>query len=254
MRFLVLLVFIAAALPSQASIQTLTSSSSSTLDKIKLLDARTIEQCLDSSVSGALCLPAGTFYSKEYGLASFHHINWVLGTMGLSENDHLLVFADNTVDRDAVAGLLFLAGQRKVSRWDGEMMQLQNLLGAGSGQARGATRTHIYAGATRDKFITLAREIPTLQQAGWTISSAQLSSEAVPANTIVSADSPMIAVAIFATLLANGHQTLKVVIDKLAPGNSSNNKIYVWLILMLIFAAMLLTFILWKRSESINRH
>lgn len=247
MRFLILLTFITATLPSQASIQTLNSSSPATLNKMILLDARAIEQCLHSSVSGARCLPAGTFYSKEYGLASFHHINWVLGTMGLSENDDLLVFADNEADRDAVVGLLFLAGQLKVSRWTGEMEQLQNLLGAGPGQARGATRTHIYAGTTRDKFIALVPEIKALQQAGWILSSTQPSSEAVPVNTVVSASSPIMAVAIFARLLANGHQSLKVVVDTVELENHSNHKIYVWLIILLIFAAMLLTFILWKR-------
>jgi thiosulfate/3-mercaptopyruvate sulfurtransferase len=243
MRFILLLAFIAAAIPGQASIQTLSSSSPLTLDKMILLDTRTIEQCLESSVSGARCLPAGTFYSKEYGLASFHHINWVLGTMGLSENDHLLVFADNTVDRDAVAGLLFLAGQRKVSRWAGEMEQLQNLLGVASGKPRRTTRTRVYAGITRDKFIALVPELKALQQAGWTLSPAQPSSGAMPDNTMVSAGSPIVAIAIFARLLANGHQSLKVFIDTVESENHRNYKTYAWLLILLIIAALLFTFI-----------
>ncbi len=241
-------------MPGQASIQTLNPSSPVALNKMVLLDVRAIGLCLDSSVSGARCLPARTFYSKEYGLASFHHVNWALGTLGLSENDDLLVFADNEADRDAVAGLLFLAGQLKVSRWAGEMKQLQTLLGADSGQPRGVTRTHVYAGTTRDKFIALTQEIPTLQQTGWILSSAQPSSETVRANTIVTAGSPMMAIAVFARLLANGHQTLKVVIDKAALEHRSNNKIYVWPIFWLILAAMLLTFVLWKKRETTDRH
>jgi hypothetical protein len=254
MRLLIVLAFIATAIPSHASIQTLNSSSPVNLDKMVLLDARTIEQCLNSSVSGARCLPAETFYSNKFGLASFHHINWVLGTVGLSENDDLLVFAANTADRDAVAGLLFLAGQLKVSRWAGEIEQLQNLLGTAPGQLRGVTRTRIYSGTTRDEFITLAPEILSLQQAGWTLSSAQESSAAVPAKTLVSASSSMMAVAIFARLLANEHQSLKVVLDTVVLDNHHNNKMNIWPIILLLLAAVLLTLIIWKRSESFNRH
>lgn len=181
-----------------------------------LLDARELKTCQTSSVTGAKCLPTNTFHSPQGNLASFYNIAWAFSTAGLKETDDVLIFSDKAQDRAALAGLLFLSGQHKVSYWSGEVTDLQRLLSKAPGKGRGIIRSHIYRGVMRDKYIALPSEIKKLQKMGWRVVGAgKLASEpsSKERKLIINGKQPIKNIAKFAELNAKGHDQLLLSID-----------------------------------------
>ena len=206
-----------------STINTLKKVSSATdLQQVVLLDARDLKTCQRSSVKGAKCLPANTFHSQTDQLASFYDIGWAFGTADLKETDHVLVFADKALDRNFLAGLLFLSGQHKISTWLGKTSDLQKVIGEGAGNNRGILRTHIYSGLMRDNYIAQPNEIKILQKKGWRLVSESIVNpsnktiqKSIDEKLIVWGPSPIKNIATFAQLKAEGrHQILLSIDDK----------------------------------------
>lgn len=197
-----------------ARINILAEASLSELQQMVLVDARSLKSCQSLSVKGAKCLPANTFYSPKGQLASFGDIRWALGTANLKESDNILVFAEKPQDRYFLAGLLFLAGQQKVSYWSGTISELQDLLGKASGQSRGILRTHIYSGIMRDHFAVLANEVKALKESGWQLSTTTKIKLNKIKKLIIMGRSPIKNLSTFAKLHAEGNHQLLVSITK----------------------------------------
>jgi len=125
------------------------------------VDARAEDACLHYTVRGAHCLPAADFLGPHGRLASFREIYWLLGTAGLSEQAHVLVVGDDPTERDFVAGMLYLCGQRKVSILTIPIARGAGLEQAqmGQGTGRGMTRNPIYLGVVREGRIVLRDEL-----------------------------------------------------------------------------------------------
>ncbi len=138
-----------------------TDHASNLIGKVTVVDARSEGACLRYTVRGAHCLPAADFLGPHGRLASFREIYWLLGTAGLSEQVHVLVVGDDPTERDFVAGMLYLCGQRKVS-----ILTIPIARGAGleqtqmgQGTGRGMTRNPIYQGVVREGQIVLRDEL-----------------------------------------------------------------------------------------------
>lgn len=127
----------------------------------QVIDARPLEQCLTKSVRGARCLPVADFFGPHDRLASFVNINWLLGTAGLSGQEHVLVVGNNAQERDFIAGVLFVAGQKEVSVLTQKMKRgggfSEKFLGLGV--ERMESRTNVYHGIARDKAIVFKKEL-----------------------------------------------------------------------------------------------
>lgn len=208
---------LASAQTIQSKITILNTATQEQLKNRVLLDARDLKICQTSSVSGAKCLPANTFHSKQGDLASFYDIGWAFGTANLKETDDVLVFADEAQDRNALAGLLFLAGHHKVSYWSGKVSELQKILGSAAGQSRGILRTHIYSGVMRDSYIALLYEIEVLEKNGWQIanvSNIEPDLKLKDKKLLIAGKSPIKNIATFAQLQAEGHHQLLLITDK----------------------------------------
>lgn len=212
-RMILLLLMPVLSLSAVANIGTLKDVSKSRLQQMVLIDARPLDICLSSSVSGARCLSANTFQSKMGELASFRDIVWALGTAHLSASDEILIFADAPRQRDAIAGILFLSGHQQIWYWPGTTKQLQRLLGGAPGQGRGLTRSKIYAARMRDHLIVLDDELEALHKAGWQLVTEE-TTHAKKQPLIVAANSPLASLALFARLYSSGHQKLRVMVDK----------------------------------------
>ncbi|WP_413439014.1 sulfurtransferase [Sulfuriferula sp. GW1] len=138
-----------------------TDHASNLIGSVTVVDARAEDACLHYTVRGAHCLPAADFLGPHGRLASFREIYWLLGTAGLSEQAHVLVVGDDPTERDFVAGMLYLCGQRKVS-----ILTIPIARGAGleqtqmgQGTGRGMTRNPIYLGVVREGRIVLRDEL-----------------------------------------------------------------------------------------------
>ena len=126
-----------------------------------VIDSRPLQQCLKQSVLNARCLPVADFFGPHDRLAGFENINWLLGTVGLSGHEHILVVGDKAQERDFVAAVLFVVGQKEVSVLTRQMSSgggfSSKLLG--SGVERMKTRTNIYHGIARDKAVIFKNEL-----------------------------------------------------------------------------------------------
>ena len=83
-----------------------------------VVDARPGPECLKATIPGALCLSLDNVLNVKGRLANMRDIRWLLGSFGLSGNEYVLIFADETVRRDGMATVLYLAGQAQVGRLD----------------------------------------------------------------------------------------------------------------------------------------
>lgn len=137
------------------------ASASGLTEKVIVVDARAQMACLTRSIAGARCLPAADFLGPHGRLANFREIFWLLGTAGLSGGEHVLVVGNDPTERDFVAGMLYLCGQRKISILTLPMSQGAGLpadqLGPGIGRAM--TRNPVYQGRVRDDDIVLRTEL-----------------------------------------------------------------------------------------------
>lgn len=128
---------------------------------LQFVDSRPESDCLGGSVAGAVCLPAGAFFGPHGRLASARDISWILGCAGLGGDESVLVFGPDPVRRDAVAALLYLAGQSRVTVLDGSLEDLfaHGGLVPAPGRARGILRDPIHVGPWRDDLILLRDEL-----------------------------------------------------------------------------------------------
>lgn len=129
--------------------------------EIRIIDSRPQDVCLKQSMAGARCLPAGDFMGPHGRLAAWPDIFWLLGTIGLEGNEHVLVVGDAPLARDFVAGILFISGQRRVSiltePLSDDPKQSTKLLGPGT--ARAKTRLSVYRAKTRGEILVLRSEL-----------------------------------------------------------------------------------------------
>lgn len=128
------------------------------------IDARALEACRTQSLAGARCLPASDFLGPHRRLASERDILWLLGTAGLAGDEHVLVVGNEPRQRDFVAGVLYLAGQRRIS-----VLTQPVARGAGldaeslaPGEERATTRRQVFRAPMRDGLVVLRDELAAM--------------------------------------------------------------------------------------------
>ena len=82
----------------------------------KLIDARTEKVCIENALADAICLPTERFIGTYGRIANMRDIRWLLGALGLTGAETVIVFADDPQRRDTVTAVLYLAGQKKLIR------------------------------------------------------------------------------------------------------------------------------------------
>lgn len=124
-----------------------------------LLDVRPLAACKARSVAGARCLPAGDFLDARGRLAPWREVVWLFSTVGLTGAETVIVLGDDATDRRFVAGLLELAGQRRVELTKRPLAALWTAgWPAGRGRERNFARQVAYTAAMREGEIVLPHE------------------------------------------------------------------------------------------------
>ena len=128
------------------------------------VDTRALEACATKSIAGARCLPAAAFLGPHRRLADFREILWLLGAAGLDGGEHVLVAGDAPGARDFVAGVLYLAGHKRLSILSRSLSQGAGLpaTALGPGQERAMTREKVFQAPLRDHLIVLRGELAGL--------------------------------------------------------------------------------------------
>lgn len=157
MRAWVLLSLLAAALPAGATL--LRGSVVPPPAGVVVVDTRPIEACLRLSVAQARCLPAGEFLDARGRLAPWREIVWVITTARLSGRESVIVIGDHAPDRHLVAGLLEIAGQRRVTVTEAAVAELLSAgWPRGTGVPRDFARQLAYTAPMRERLLILPHE------------------------------------------------------------------------------------------------
>ena len=128
-----------------------------------VVDVRQEKSCLEGSLFTARCLPASDFFGPHGRLVNMADLLWLLGTAGLSGKEHVLIAGNSPLKRDFVAGILFLAGQQKVSILTVSFPELKNITTElTSGQKRQNTRQVVHNLPFRSDLIILRNELSGL--------------------------------------------------------------------------------------------
>ncbi|HER25682.1 MAG TPA: hypothetical protein ENI69_01090 [Rhodospirillales bacterium] len=112
----------------------------------RVIDIRTEDECTSASMTDARCLPMRNFKDSSGQVIGFHALRWLLGTVGLSGREQVLVIAANSTDALFVGTLLHLAGQRRVSVLD---QPFEAPPGAPAGQTRSLSREVVFTSPMR---------------------------------------------------------------------------------------------------------
>ena len=80
-----------------------------------IVDVRPLELCKAGTLAGVRCIPVEDLMAPNRRLANMSGLLWLLGSAGLSGDEHVLVVGDDSNRRDFVAGVLYLAGQTRIS-------------------------------------------------------------------------------------------------------------------------------------------
>jgi len=126
-----------------------------------IVDTRPSTSCEKASLSGARCLAALDFFGPHKRLANFSGVLWLMGTVGLTGNEHVLVIGDKTESKEAMAGLLYLSGQQKISVLTAPVSSLPNA-NMTPGTGRSKTREKIFQAVMRAEHIVLRSDLVNL--------------------------------------------------------------------------------------------
>lgn len=126
-----------------------------------VIDVRSEAACAESTIAGARCLPATDLLGPHRRLANFREILWLLGTVGLTGRETVLVVGDSPQMRDFVAGILHLAGQAEVRVLKTVLSNARTIPGenAGPGIPRGFTRSVVFEAPMREQWLVLGAEL-----------------------------------------------------------------------------------------------
>ena len=126
-----------------------------------IVDVRSEAACRDGTLPGARCLPVTELVGPLGRLANVSGMLWLLGSAGLTGEEQVLVVGEKPEQTELMAGLLYIAGQKRVS----VLVPPVTVAGAARlrpGQPRSRTREVVYAAPVRDHRIILRDELRRL--------------------------------------------------------------------------------------------
>ena len=112
---------------------------------VVFVDAGTVAKCLEAARPGALCLSLDRVLNQEGRLANMRDVRWLLGSYGLTGNERVVIYADDEKTRDAMAAVLYLAGQGQVGR----LIDRAQVDFTGKGVAGALSRRALFVGNVR---------------------------------------------------------------------------------------------------------
>lgn len=131
-----------------------------------IVDTRAQQRCEHNSLAGAHCLPASDLIGPHGELPGFADIYWLLGTLGITGSEHVLVIGHDRMARDYVAGILYLCGQARISVLNAnidELLASRNYKTA-SGTPRAILRLRIFKAVMRDQALILPAELEAMRR------------------------------------------------------------------------------------------
>jgi len=129
-----------------------------------VVDARPLAECRARTLAGARCLPADELLGPQRRLPAGRDLLWLLGTAGLGGHETVLVVGGDATARDFVAGVLYVAGQRRVRILTEPVSRaLAGGEAAAPGRERGMIREVVFEAPMRDDLLVLRDELRAMR-------------------------------------------------------------------------------------------
>ncbi len=144
--------------PSNASQPVIDYTKTLLPDAQVILDSRRAIDCEKASLKGARCLPVTDILGPQKALANFSGLLWLLGTVGLTGSEHVVIIGDKLHEQEFWAGVLFIAGQKRISILTTPLeVFAKNQLAPGT--TRSKTREKVYQATMRADQIVLRSDL-----------------------------------------------------------------------------------------------
>lgn len=132
-----------------------------------VIDTRALAKCRERSLAGARCIAADELLGPQRRLPAARDLLWLFGTAGLSGAESVLVVGQETMSRDFVAAMLYLAGQRRVRILSEpiERVLADRSVATGAGRERGVVREKVFEAPMRDELLVLRDELRAMRPA-----------------------------------------------------------------------------------------
>ena len=150
-------------LPCMVSALPVDYSSTPSIPGSTVIDSRASAVCEAATLKNARCLPADDFLGPHKRLANISGMLWLLGTAGLTGSEHVLVIGDESQKKEFLAGLLYIAGQNKITVLSPAVTSLQTN-NREPGERRSKTRESVYQATMRSEAILLRTDLIRLLQ------------------------------------------------------------------------------------------
>jgi len=182
-----------------------------------VLDVRSEALCEKASLAGARCLPVNQVLGPNRRLPNFSGLLWLLGTVGLTGDEHVLIVGDKNNDKAFMAGLLHLAGQKKITVMTARLSDLKTA-DLASGTSRSKTREQVFQAEMRDGSLVLRNELSNAISANQPLTILDARSEAeywgrtlrtprgghIPGAILLAAEDPSLT----GSVIVYGHDTV----------------------------------------------
>ena len=142
-----------------------------------ILDVRSEAECERASLAGASCLATNRVLGPNRRLPNVSGLLWLLGTVGLTGDEHVVIVGDSDEDKTFMAGLLYLTGQKKITVMTQRLSELKSAAMA-PGAARSRTRQKVFQAPMRDDSVILRRELLMTIAANQPVTIVDMRSEA----------------------------------------------------------------------------
>ncbi|MCP3869216.1 MAG: hypothetical protein GY703_14165 [Gammaproteobacteria bacterium] len=126
-----------------------------------VIDVRPLASCKSGTLAEARCIPVEDLVTPGRRLANVSGLLWLLGSAGLSGDEHVLVIGDDSSRRDFMAGVLYVAGQSRISVLNTRVTGTRAYQKK-PGILRSMTREQVYRAPMRSNKVVLRGELESM--------------------------------------------------------------------------------------------
>jgi len=133
------------------------------LNNATFIDIRDSSKCKFRTIQKSKCIPINGLINKD-NIISFRDFYWLLSVNNLNHLDQVVIFGKNMEEAKLFAGMLYLAGHKKIYLLDMNIKDIYKNFKLGKGIERGLFRTKIYEGELQSHLIMSEKNLSTKSQ------------------------------------------------------------------------------------------
>ena len=127
------------------------------------IDTRDLSKCKFKTIHKSKCIPINGLINKE-NIISFRDFYWLLSVNNVNHLDEVVIFGKSIEEAKLFAGMLYLAGHKKIYLLNMTIKDIYKNFKLGKGIERELFRTKIYEGELQSHLIMSEKNLSTKSQ------------------------------------------------------------------------------------------